>query len=59
MNVSFFILVLFQIFSCQTPPSLQYSLPPCVWLDLRLSYLEALQSIQAVCDWVASRDSFL
>lgn len=35
------------------------SLPPQVWLDLRLSYLEASQSIRSVCDWVASCDSFL
>lgn len=37
-----------------TPP-----LPPRLLLDLRLQYLEALESIWAVCDWVASRDSFL
>lgn len=37
-----------------TPPLL-----PRLLLDLRLQYLEALESIWAVCDWVASRDSFL
>lgn len=39
MSASFFTLVLFQIFSRQITPC---SLPPCVWLELRLSYLEAL-----------------
>lgn len=40
-----------------SPPS--PALPPRLRLDLRLQYLEALQSIWAVYDWVASRDSFL